>query len=554
MLGFKNKEIFCYDSSIALCGVVDDYTSFIFERSYSGIGEWQIVISGYSKNAEYLKAATYIKCGEGVAGIITKISENNTDGEYSLTFTGVELKGLIQKRIVIPPVGESHLKYTSKSPEYIIAGIIYTQLLGGSASNRRINGVLAAWAESTQTITYEGRFSNAAEDIAALAETYQIGWFADIENNQIVWHIYHGFDRTANQTANSRLIIANGYDTMAGSTYERAYHTSNTALVAGQGEGVERSTVLINNVNSGLNRTEVYIDARDIKEDELLPQRGAEKLAEYGTASTFEIIPTGYLINNYRTAYDLGDVGTYKDQNIDFRLTAIREVYENNQFTLQYTFGYDAATLSASLKRMETRTEALVALEGSNSESGVILPVPVAQGGTGATEASSAIANLGAAAAIHTHSQSDVDGTVPISKGGTGATNAATALANLGVNSLVNTAIANKKNKITYQTAETLTGDTWIDGKPIYRKIIRVASVAKSANATVGTIANLDSVVKLSGFGKTGNMIFPINYSPNSLAYIQGAYFDGTSLKIQTGSNRAFTNVVIIVEYTKQEE
>lgn len=74
--------------------------------------------------------------------------------------------------------------------------------------------------------------------------------------------------------------------------------------------------------------------------------------------------------------------------------------------------------------------------------------VPVTKGGTGATDAATARtnlgitpANIGAAASSHAHSAGDISSgtlssdrlpTVPVTKGGTGATDAATARANLG--------------------------------------------------------------------------------------------------------------------------
>lgn len=57
----------------------------------------------------------------------------------------------------------------------------------------------------------------------------------------------------------------------------------------------------------------------------------------------------------------------------------------------------------------------------------------VEKGGTGATDAAGARANLGAAAASHSHGVEDITGTLPVSKGGTGATSAYAALQSLGI-------------------------------------------------------------------------------------------------------------------------
>lgn len=60
--------------------------------------------------------------------------------------------------------------------------------------------------------------------------------------------------------------------------------------------------------------------------------------------------------------------------------------------------------------------------------------LPINQGGTGATTASAALANLGAAAVSHNHAATDItSGTLPIDRGGTGATESHTAQSNLGL-------------------------------------------------------------------------------------------------------------------------
>lgn len=365
----------CYSyngGSIRFVGIVEDYTSFTFERSYSGIGEWQIVISGYSQNAQYLRIADFIQAGKGVCGLITKRTETRDGDNWELTFKGVELKGLTQKRIVMPPTNAAYLVYKKQTPEYVIANLLSSQLLNAE-DKRKIVGSMAAYEAGTEQITYEGRFSSLSEDIIELAETYHIGWYADIEDLTIVWHIYRGFDRRANQSTNNRLIVSYNYDNMNGSTLERNRYITNTALVAGQGEGVERKTEIINDTNEGLNRTEVYIDARDIEDDTLLPQRGAEKLAEYGDADVFEAVPAqGYFTDNYRLTYDLGDIGTLLEENIDFRLTNITEVYENNTFSLNFVFGYDASTLTAALKRLTANATASAAFEVSGTTGAIL--------------------------------------------------------------------------------------------------------------------------------------------------------------------------------------
>ena len=78
--------------------------------------------------------------------------------------------------------------------------------------------------------------------------------------------------------------------------------------------------------------------------------------------------------------------------------------------------------------------------------------VPVSRGGTGAWDAGAARTNLGAAAKDHDHSASDItSGTLPIARGGTGSTSASGACTNLGA--------------VTISTAQTISGGKILGGR-----------------------------------------------------------------------------------------
>lgn len=140
-------------------------------------------------------------------------------------------------------------------------------------------------------------------------------------------------------------------------------------VIAGQGEGVERAIAIIDKENASLSRIETFLDARDIEDASLLPQRGEQNLAEYGDGINYTATLSNQAANQYRNDFDLGDIGTIKDDKIendlDYRITAIEEVYEENQLSINMTFGYEKNQLKDAIKRMNNKRDSLLALEGS---------------------------------------------------------------------------------------------------------------------------------------------------------------------------------------------
>ena len=170
-----------------------------------------------------------------------------------------------------------------------------------------------------------------------------------------VFSVYKGLDRTSSQSVNPRAIFSRQFENVLSSEYlidKKDY--KNVALIAGQGEGEDRLTATVG-VATGLNRHELFVDARDIgpgtTEDPIdeptqllmLAQRGNEKLAESKASEVYTAgaDPHGNL--KYKEDYALGDIVTARDLGIiaDARITEIKEIYEDSGMMLELTFGYE---------------------------------------------------------------------------------------------------------------------------------------------------------------------------------------------------------------------
>lgn len=118
--------------------------------------------------------------------------------------------------------------------------------------------------------------------------------------------------------------------------------------------------------------------------------------------------------------------------------------------------------------------------------------------------------------------------------------------------------ITGLKSRVTnlenYSTSETIIG-TWIDGKPIYRKVVNTGQMPNNTNPKyVPTgISGTINVVKLYGMAKT-NENFAITLPEALSGYMIRLAFRGSdnNLQIQAQTDRsAYTSSYVVIEYTK---
>ena len=98
-----------------------------------------------------------------------------------------------------------------------------------------------------------------------------------------------------------------------------------------------------------------------------------------------------------------------------------------------------------------------------------------------------------------------------------------------------------------------MTGDKWIDGKPIYTKVIDFGTVPSNSKKSVNHgITGLDTVITLRGFKKNSDMTSsPLPYAATGSVHSICLYMESTTqVSIQTATSFA-GNVWIIMEYTK---
>lgn len=129
---------------------------------------------------------------------------------------------------------------------------------------------------------------------------------------------------------NPYVIFSDEYENLASSVYQLSKEKSyTTAIVRGEGEGLERRTSIINNEITGLDRRELNVDARDLQSNNgeieenrykaSLVQRGNEKLSETMITEKFE--GEVEITDRYEWKKDLylGDKVTVENTKYDMR-------------------------------------------------------------------------------------------------------------------------------------------------------------------------------------------------------------------------------------------
>lgn len=227
----------------------------------------------------------------------------------------------------------------------------------------------------------------------------------------------------------------------------------------------------------------------------------------------------GYLDTNGKFQFILDN-----SYSISYRM------YNGSSWTAWYNIARTVSTVNAAAKLSTARTirtnlssTSTASFDGTkNITPGITGILAVSHGGTGASSASTARTNLGAAAAEHTHSfTDDITGTVPVSRGGTGAWDAGAARTNLG-------AAAKEHN----HSASNITSGT-----------LPIARGGTGSTSASGACSNLGAVTISTAQTITGAKTFKGNTIIQGGATAPGLYFQSSNTALSGYVARIFSDL-----------
>lgn len=336
-------EIRIYDRDLDFKGIIENQTSFIWNRKYNETGSFEIHAPMTTQNMELLQMENIISYrGAKEAGIIEELELFETNEMHEIVCSGRFLDSYMDRRLI-----KGTLKY-SGTIENAMRKIL-------SEATPLPHVVLGSTKGFTERVEFQATYKELLSYEQKLAKIGAFGYrfIPDFTAKTITFDIYKGVDRSYSQVERHRIEFSDRYENIYQAEYkENSVLFKNVAYVGGEGEGSERVFVQTGETSStGYDRYETFVDARDLNSEDMtesaykqtLMTRGQEVLNNHIYSSTFgcSVIATGNF--EYKKDYDVGDIVTVKksDWNLstNLRITEASEVYEHEIAIVSLTFG-----------------------------------------------------------------------------------------------------------------------------------------------------------------------------------------------------------------------
>lgn len=302
---------------------LDVYESVIWTDRYYEYGDFEIYTVATKEIIDRLKSDYYLWNSESEHLMIIDESKIETDAESGnhLIVKGKSLESLLLRRIVW------NQTVLNGSLETEIEKLLNLNVINPSDPNRKIpNFVFKKSGDSyIESIKIEAQYTGDViyDVISDICKVFSIGFKIILDqDNNFVFSFYSGTDRSYDQIKNPYTIFSPNFENIINSGYrESKTNYSNITLVAGEGEDVNRRTRVVGDLTaSGIERRELYTDARDISSTDgestlseeqynnLLEQRGQENLQNHKITKEFDGEVETSQLYRYKEDFFMGDI------------------------------------------------------------------------------------------------------------------------------------------------------------------------------------------------------------------------------------------------------
>ena len=282
----------------------------------------------------------------------------------------------MEQRITYPP---QHTAYDNKQDDAdsLMHHYVTNNVINPVLRHRMMQSlVLGINGKRGETLIWALRYKNLAEELTEIGDLSGLGWNIELDYHlkQYIFKVLEGRNLSTGQSVHSPVIFSPEFNSLGQLTYtESELDFKNVAIVAGQGEGVDRRIIEVG-AGEGFDRYELFVDARDV-EEEIQPEEGQENpiprpeadiirdLTNRGNRDLAEHAPEVYMEGQvltkspfvYQKDYELGDIVTLQNRDwgitTDARIIEAKEIYEGNGRRIELGFGNKQPTLLDKIGR-----------------------------------------------------------------------------------------------------------------------------------------------------------------------------------------------------------
>ncbi len=373
ILVFKVDDAGTFDN----IGEVNQFDSLIWPDKFNGYASFELWAPITDENSEYFTKGNILWCGGDNAAIVEIVKSSIDDkGAKTYNVKGRTLEMLMTTRIIW-----GSYNAIDKQASTVMYDIVDKNCINPTNEDRIIPFLECAEDEEFGgEITYQKTGGEVYDSLTSIASNADIGFSVLFrpKEEKIIFKVIQGIDRTVDQDETDPVEFSTDLeDILSSSYYSNNQDEKSVALVAGEGTGADRTTQISgDNDTAGFSRRELYVDARDLQSEsvnedgtstsltpteynQVLVQRGDEKLVECQTTETFEaqIRVFGEIQYEFGVDYQKGDKVTVRDKQLNVvvsaRITEVEEDFDD-EYALVLTFGYSYPTIMQKVKQQIT--------------------------------------------------------------------------------------------------------------------------------------------------------------------------------------------------------
>lgn len=314
-------ELLVLNTDFESVAVIDTYESMIWTDRYNAYGDFEIFFAMDTQLLQYLKEDYYLWLKDSEHCMIIEDIKINADTEEGnhLIITGRSLESILERRIIW---GQ---RIFNGNLQNGIQTMLNECIISPSIADRKISNFVFVPSTDPKitSLKIDNQYTGDClyDVVKGLCEKNNIGFKIVLtDENKFAFSLYAGVDRSYEQTENPYVVFSPNFENIINSNYYSSRASfRNVTLVAGEGEGAARRTAIVGSA-SGLDRRELFTDARDISSDtedgtlsdaEYMAQlrtKGLKNLADHIVTTAFEGEVEVTRLFKYGEDFFIGDI------------------------------------------------------------------------------------------------------------------------------------------------------------------------------------------------------------------------------------------------------